>query len=580
MFCHSSNPIYLIFSENVPSLVYYSHIPIFIITLYIGIYFYLKNNKRLVNIVFFIITLFFSLWVILDLIFWASNKSDIIMFVWSTQILIEPIIHISSTYLLYLLIYKKDVPFKFKVITFVIYIPLIILAPTKLTLTSFDIEKCLSQESLFSYYSYVIEILSIFSCFYIFLKKYKKQLKSEDKKKDIFLLMNIIMMLSLFTWGAITGSFTENWNIAQFGLFGMPVFLSLLIYYAIEFDISELKMLGKNSLVISMWILIASLVINRNTDTNLITVLITFIISIIFGMVIIMSHKKEARQMITISNLADDLNILNYKLTEKVEEQTLTIQSSYDLEMKAHRELKKLTDTKDQFITLAQHNLRVPISNISNNLKDILTGRYGQINSEARNAIEDTIRSSDNLKHIADDFKDITKMKLGSQILNISAVDTHKLINEVINDLKLDIKNMSIALSYPTDKNDWSEIRGDYGKIKDVFIVIIENAIKYNITNGNINISTNKRPMGLEIEISNAGVGMTNEERENVLSKSFYRSKRVQEINPTGMGIGLYISKSIIESHHGKIDITSLGQNRGAKVTVYLPYDFLNNLDI
>lgn len=580
MFCHSNNPIYLIFSENVPSLVYYSHIPIFIITLYIGIYFYFKNRNKLINIVFFAITLFFSIWVILDLIFWASNKSDVIMFIWSTQILIEPMIHIDSLYLLYLLLYKKDVPLKFKIITFLFYIPIVILAPTKLTLTSFDVEKCLSQESFFSYYTYLIEIISIFFCLFIFYKKHKEKINRIDIKKDILLLTNVVMMLSLFTWGAITGSLTENWDIAQFGLFGMPVFLSLLIYYSIEFDVSELKMLGKNFLVISMWVLIASLLINKDLSINTTAVLITFIISIIFGLVIIRLHNKESVQMGIISSLAHNLNILNSSLTQKVEEQTLTIQTSYDLEMKAHRELKKLTDTKDQFITLAQHNLRVPISNISNNLKDILTGRYGHINNEARKAIEDTIRSSDNLKHIADDFKDITKMKIGSQILNISNIDTYLLVNDVINDLKLDIKNMSITMIYSTDKNDWPEVKGDYGKIKDVFIVIIENAIKYNVPNGSINISTNKKPYGLEIEILNTGVGMTDEERENILSKSFYRSNRVKEINPTGMGIGLYISKSIIESHHGNIDITSLGQNKGAKVTIYLPYDFLNNLDI
>jgi signal transduction histidine kinase len=580
MFCHSNNPIFLIFSENVPSLVYYSHIPIFIITLYIGIYFYFKNRNKLINIVFFVITLFFSIWVILDLIFWASNKSDVIMFIWSTQILIEPMIHIASLYLLYLLLYKKDVPLKFKIITFLFYIPIVILAPTKLTLTSFDVEKCLSQESFFSYYTYLIEIISIFSCLFIFYKKHKEKINRIDIKKDILLLTNVVMMLSLFTWGAITGSLTENWDIAQFGLFGMPVFLSLLIYYSIEFDVSELKMLGKNFLVISMWVLIASLLINKDLNINTTAVLITFIISIIFGLVIIRLHNKESVQMGIISSLAHNLNILNSSLTQKVEEQTLTIQASYDLEMKAHRELKKLSDTKDQFVSLAQHNLRVPISSIANNLKDILTGKYGVIDSKTAAAIEDTVQASDSLRHIADDLKDIAKMKIGSQILDTKSTNLLPILKEVIQDLKLDIKNMEITLSYPTDDSYWPEVKVDQNKIRDVFIVIIENAIKYNKKGGTIDIITTKKEDGLEIKIANTGIGITKDEHDNILSKSFYRSQRVKETNPTGMGIGLFLSKLIIEAHHGSLNINSNGLNRGAEVTILLQNDFLNNLDI
>jgi signal transduction histidine kinase len=387
-------------------------------------------------------------------------------------------------------------------------------------------------------------------------------------------------MLSLFTWGAITGSLTENWDIAQFGLFGMPVFLSLLIYYSIEFDVSELKMLGKNFLVISMWVLIASLLINKDLNINTTAVLITFIISIIFGLVIIRLHNKESVQMGIISSLAHNLNILNSSLTQKVEEQTLTIQASYDLEMKAHRELKKLSDTKDQFVSLAQHNLRVPISSIANNLKDILTGKYGVIDSKTAAAIEDTVQASDSLRHIADDLKDIAKMKIGSQILDTKSTNLLPILKEVIQDLKLDIKNMEITLSYPTDDSYWPEVKVDQNKIRDVFIVIIENAIKYNKKGGTIDIITTKKEDGLEIKIANTGIGITKDEHDNILSKSFYRSQRVKETNPTGMGIGLFLSKLIIEAHHGSLNINSNGLNRGAEVTILLQNDFLNNLDI
>ncbi|NDB58451.1 sensor histidine kinase, partial [bacterium] len=259
---------------------------------------------------------------------------------------------------------------------------------------------------------------------------------------------------------------------------------------------------------------------------------------------------------------------------------TLTIQTSYDLEMKAHRELKKLSDTKDQFISLAQHNLRIPVSSIANNLKDILTGKYGAIDTKTAVVIEDTIQASDSLKHIADDLKGIAKMKLGSQILNIKRASILPILNEVIQELKLDIKNMEITLSYPIEDTYWPEIKIDSNKIKDVLVIIIENAIKYNKKGGTIDITTTKKEHGMEIKISNTGIGITKDEHDSILSKSFYRSQRVKETNPTGMGIGLFLSKLIIEAHHGYININSEGLDKGAEVIIFLQYDFLNNLDI
>src|SRR3989338_1237261 len=102
-FCDFDGPAYFLFSSNVPPLVYYSHIPIALISLILGFFVLLKNRKALSNRILFCLTLAFSAWVFLDSIFWASNRSDVIMFIWSLQILFEPIVYISALYLLYVL---------------------------------------------------------------------------------------------------------------------------------------------------------------------------------------------------------------------------------------------------------------------------------------------------------------------------------------------------------------------------------------------------------------------------------------------------------------------------------------------
>lgn len=543
LICGNESPNIIGFDfSNTPDLLFYSYIPIAILVITFSILVKSHNKKDVLSESLLSFFISFLLWIVNILVQWTSSIHFVILLSWKLTIFFEVLLYLYSFQLSYLIIFKKKLSSLLK--RFVVIVTLICI-PLKYNIYSYNIERCEGVLGSIWDFVYTIEPLTILGIFIAGILMYLRKDRLNKDKEGFILNLGIVTFLTIFYLSNIYSELKHEYEFNFYGPVGMIFLIILFSYSIIKYNTFKISRFSSKILIACLVISITSLFLIRSIGILNVITPITFLTILIFSALL-----------------------------------TLTIQSSYDLEMKAHRELKKLTDTKDQFITLAQHNLRVPISNISNNLKDILNGRYGHINNETRSAIEDTIRSSDNLKHIADDFKDITKMKLGSQILNISNVDTHKLMNEVINDLKLDIKNMSITLSYPTDKNSWSEIRGDYGKIKDVFIVIIENAIKYNITNGNINISTNKKPMGFEIEISNTGVGMTNEERENVLSKSFYRSKRVQEINPTGMGIGLYISKSIIESHHGKIDITSLGQNKGAKVTVYLPYDFLNNLDI
>ena len=358
----------------------------------------------------------------------------------------------------------------------------------------------------------------------------------------------------------------------------MPIFLSILIYSIIKFNILRLKIIGRNVLVIGFWILIASLLAINDIYTGRIIVMITLIISIFFGIILIKSTKNEIEQMEKISLLAEDLEKLNLSLSNKVAEQTLQIQTSYSLEMKAHRELKKLGETKDQFITLAQHNLRIPINNITNRLKNIISNNQKEIDPKILKDIDGALQSSENLRHIADDFKDIAKIKTGSQILNTTETSILPIIENVLNELKIDINKLSLNVTYPTIEDSWPKIKIDSSKIQDVLMVILENAVKYNKNGGRIEINTKLNDNDFQICIYNTGVGITDKEKEDIFSRSFYRSKRAQEINPTGMGIGLTLSRSIVEAHHGSLIINSEGEGKGVEVIINIPYDFLKNI--
>ena len=115
--CFSEGADYWIFSSSVPNFIYYTHLTAIILSLMIGLFIYLSNRKNLINQIFFWSLVPFLLWVFFNIIIWSSNRSDIIMFLWALQIMIEPLTYIGMLYLFYVFINKRDVNLRIKVWT-------------------------------------------------------------------------------------------------------------------------------------------------------------------------------------------------------------------------------------------------------------------------------------------------------------------------------------------------------------------------------------------------------------------------------------------------------------------------------
>ena len=318
--------------------------------------------------------------------------------------------------------------------------------------------------------------------------------------------------------------------------------------------------------------------INIFTDinSNVLLKIATLILFIIFSLYLFKSIIHEVNQQ-------ESLRILNLTLEQKVAEQTAEVKKAFEMEKGVRRELEKLNETKDQFIMITQHNLRTPVTSIRWETEALMKGERGAINEEAMTSIRNIDICTRRLLRLVDDFLNITAIRTGSEILEISRANMKTILEQVLSELKIDIGNMNINITYPKDDRNWPEIDVDISKIHEVVLIIIENAIRYNRKDGEIKISTGKTVKNmhghesevLQIFIENTGVGITKEERNNLFTRLFYRSKKAQDTHPIGMGIGLSVARAIVRAHRGEITIESPGENMGATVTVTLP--FLNN---
>ena len=152
------------------------------------------------------------------------------MFLWSIQIMIEPLTYIGMFYLVYVFINKHDVGLTTKVITGIIYAPLIIITPTIYSLAGFDLSLCIPIESFYSYYTYVLELSAIIGIAFYALFRYSKEQSTNIKKEILLLSLGVIAFLLVFASGNIFGSLTDDWVTSQFGLFGTPIFATFIGY--------------------------------------------------------------------------------------------------------------------------------------------------------------------------------------------------------------------------------------------------------------------------------------------------------------------------------------------------------------
>lgn len=538
---------FLIFSNNVfEPLIYYSHLGVLVVVLFFGFFIYLNNSKDLPNRLFFYLSLSISVWLFSDLVLWASEKISYVMFFWAVEIIFEPIIYIFALFFFYAFIDKKIVPFKVKITSYLLLLPTLILAPTSFGLTGFDLTNCdrVAVEGLLPKYGYFIEILIVFWIIFLAFNRYYKNKEYGSRRKILFSSVGICLFLLSFSLGNISEVITENWYIGQMGYIGIPIFLALLSYLIIRFKAFNVKIIGSQVLVTSIWFLILSILSIRTIENARVVIAITLALFSIIGIFLIRSVKREVEQREHIEKLAKDLEAANEKL-------------------------KELDHLKSEFLSLATHQIRAPLTAIKGYSSMLLDGDFGVLPQKATDSIQTIMKSCQNLINIVGDFLNISRIEQGRMVYEKSVFEIGELVKEVVKETEPNIKNAGLSINLEIPKNFSEKINADKNKIKQVIGNIVDNAIKYTVR-GDINISISADKNKIKIAVKDSGIGIDPSEINKLFTK-FSRTKDANKTNVTGTGLGLYIAKKMAESHGGDIKVFSEGLGKGSTFTIELP---------
>ena len=259
------------------------------------------------------------------------------------------------------------------------------------------------------------------------------------------------------------------------------------------------------------------------------------------------------KNIVTVSIQKEELTDLTKDLQQRVDEQTKEIKRAYEVEKKARIELQQLDQNKHDFIIITQHHLRTPLAQVRWYANAITSGLYGAVSAELRTAVERIDAASARLIKTLNNFLEVVQMKIGVKFLAIESVTLKPIIERVLVEYSSEIKKRRITVSFPEQDSAWPPVRVDNERMKEALAILLDNAVRYNRENGSILIETEQKRNVLILRISNAGLQLDTGARAHLFKQSFFRTEEARRINPTGMGVGLLVAKTIIEAHKGRI---------------------------
>jgi PAS domain S-box-containing protein len=228
---------------------------------------------------------------------------------------------------------------------------------------------------------------------------------------------------------------------------------------------------------------------------------------------------------------------------------------------------------KSDFITIAAHQLRTPLAGINWSLDLVLNKELGALTEEqetvlkqAKAASQELIKDTEMLLHVSE----IEEGRFGYKFVPTSI---ENLITETLIKYEPIAQSKNVKLIFYRAKEPLPSLTADPDRLKIVLEVLIDNAIKYNVKNGEVRIKINPlidRPF-LEIKVEDTGIGIPEAELSRLFTK-FYRSSRSLKEQTTGLGLGLYLAKNIIKRHGGDLWAESV-EDRGSVFHFTLPLD-------
>jgi signal transduction histidine kinase len=230
---------------------------------------------------------------------------------------------------------------------------------------------------------------------------------------------------------------------------------------------------------------------------------------------------------------------------------------------------KTIERLKTEFVSLAAHQLRTPLSAIKWSLRMLIDGDLGRLKKEQREIVEKTQQSNDRMINLINDLLNVARIEEGRYLINPTRVNLVQICRKAIAVLGDSFKRKGLKFSFRLLTKKPASVFVDEEKIVLAVQNLLDNALKYTPAGGQISLSLKEVEDGVLIEVRDTGIGIAPEKQGRVFGK-FFRAPEAVLLEPSGTGLGLYMTKNIVEGHGGRIQFESR-PHQGARFSFFLP---------
>lgn len=278
---------------------------------------------------------------------------------------------------------------------------------------------------------------------------------------------------------------------------------------------------------------------------------------------LLQSISNQAAVAVQNARLYDQVQDFNRNLEQKVQEQTKDI-----AEKSEH--LQELIKMRSEFLSIASHQLRTPLTAIRGLLAMQADGDFDKLSkTEVKDEQKHMLDSANRLSNIVNDLLKAMELEGGSLNFEFQQVQLEEMLDSVCSDLKPNYDHKELYLKFDHPKSPLPKIEAEPKMLHEVLMNIIDNAEKYT-NKGGTTISLSTKDDYVTLTLKDTGIGIPQTDRPKLFQK-FSRGEKSSYQHTNGSGLGLFITKNVIDEHHGTVDITSAGEGKGSTVTITLP---------
>jgi len=292
-----------------------------------------------------------------------------------------------------------------------------------------------------------------------------------------------------------------------------------------------------------------------------------------------LSSQYTTRDVRALETIADELTIAiqNALSIQEVKDLNATLQQRIDTATKELRatnaQLHRLDEAKDEFISMASHQLRTPLTSVKGYISMVLEGDAGKVTSTQKQLLGEAFGSSERMVHLINDFLDVSRLQTGKFVIDKKSVNLALVVKDELAALATSAAQRGMSFIYKMPKK-FPLLMLDEGKIRQVIMNFCDNAIYYSKDGSKIIVELSLTDKDVIFVVKDSGIGVPLDQQAHVFTK-FFRATNARTQRPDGTGVGLFLAKKVMIAHGGDVIFESK-ENKGSTFGFRLPLSELN----